>query len=197
MPPPHTNRTGCDRWRHDHPGAFLCRQSVDQNKLTGGSRSQRQSRWSIGLVLLLLQCTGIQPTRAAPLHEAFEGPAALVSVSPAPGLRLVSQGTETAAPHTGNGCESLVLETTTPLLAQLQVSLPQAAVIDEFSATLWVRCEQPGVRLASRVLLPATATATGRPLEVIIPGPPMQTGGRWQPLTVAASVHRSAWVGRG
>ena len=185
MPPPPPNRLCCDRWQRGHPGVFLCRQAVNQGRLTGSSRSHWRSRWASGLALLLFQFAGSLPTRAAPLYEPFEGPATQVSVSPAPGLRLISQGTETAAPHTGNGCESLVLETTTPLLAQLQLSLPQAAVIDEFSATLWVRCEQPGAQLASRVLLPDTAATTGRPLEVTVTGPPLQTGGRWQPLTVA------------
>ncbi len=145
------------------------------------------SRWWFRwvLVALSLMLAGSQrQARAEPFTEAFEGPALKATVSPAAGLRLLSQEITPTTVHSGQGCEQLVLETSTSTLARLQLPLPTAAVIDEFAATLWIRCDQPGVRLAARILLPNPAATAGQPIEVFVAGAPLQGTGRWQPLQV-------------
>jgi len=108
----------------------------------------------------------------------------LASLAPATGLRLLSQQIERGHSHTGEAAETLVLEAAQPALARLLLPLADAAVIEEFRASLWVRCDQPGVRLACRVRLPQAQRSAGVPLELFVAGPPGGFPGRWQELSL-------------
>ena len=121
---------------------------------------------------------------AAGFFEGFEGPVTRATLAPAAGLRLISQQIEQGQSHSGAAAETFVLEAAQPALARLLLPLAEAAVIDEFKARLWVRCDHPGVRLACRVRLPQARTAAGVPLELFVAGPPGGSTGRWQELTV-------------
>jgi len=123
-------------------------------------------------------------TTAAEFVEHFEGPMTRASLAPAAGLRLISQQIERGQGHTGEAAETFVLEAAQPSLARLLLPLAEAAVIDEFTARLWVRCDHPGVRLACRVRLPQARTAAGGPLELFVAGPPGGSPRRWQELSV-------------
>lgn len=125
-----------------------------------------------------------RPAAAAGFVEGFEGPATRAAVVPAAGLRLISQQIERGQSHAGTAAETFVLEAARPLLAQLLLPLAEAAVIDEFAARLWVRCDHPGARLACRVRLPQARTAAGVPLELFVAGPPAGLTGRWQELSI-------------
>lgn len=121
---------------------------------------------------------------AAGFVEHFEGPTTRASLAPAIGLRLISQQIEHGQSHAGEAAETLVLEAAQPALARLLLPLADAAVIEEFKASLWVRCDQPGVRLACRMRLPQAQTAAGAPLELFVAGPPGGFPGRWQELSL-------------
>ena len=132
-----------------------------------------------------MACQIAQIAPAAGLTEGFDGPETRAVVPPTTGLRLLNQRIEQGESHAGTGAETLVLEAAEPTVARLLLPLEEAAVIDEFTARLWVQCDHPGVRLACRVRLPAARTASGAPLEVSLAGPPANSVGRWQELEVA------------
>lgn len=131
--------------------------------------------------LLGMECSR---ATAAGFVEHFEGPTTRASLAPAIGLRLISQQIEHGQSHAGEAAETLVLEAAQPALARLLLPLADAAVIEEFKASLWVRCDQPGVRLACRMRLPQAQTAAGAPLELFVAGPPGGFPGRWQELSL-------------
>ena len=131
-------------------------------------------RWWLPAAVALagLLGPGRPQAAAAGFVEGFEGPATRATLAPAAGLRLISQQIEQGQSHSGAAAETLVLEAAQPALARLLLPLAEAAVIDEFKARLWVRCDHPGVRLACRVRLPQARTAAGVPLELFVAGPP-------------------------
>ena len=134
--------------------------------------------------LCLLLADSDRRAKAEQFNETFEGPVFKATVSPAAGLRVVSQETTSSTAHTGRSSEQLVLETSTSMLARLQIPLPNAAVIDEFSATLWIHCDQPAAKLAARILLPHPTASAQQHIEVFVAGDPLQATERWQALLV-------------
>ena len=142
-------------------------------------------RWlpTVAAIICLLGM-GCSRATAAGFVEPFEGPMTRASIAPTTGLRLVSQQIERGQSHAGEAAETLVLEAAQPALARLLLPLADAAVIDEFMAKLWVRCDQPGVRLACRVRLPQAPMPAGVPLELFVSGPPGEFSGRWQELSL-------------
>jgi len=129
---------------------------------------------------------------AADFGESFEGPAPRAVVVPAPGLRLLSQQSETGGSHAGRSHETIVVEAGQPTLARLLLPVDNAAVIDEFVARIWVRSSHPGARLACRVQLPQARDGRGLPLELFVSGPPADSVDRWQELVIAGLPQRLA-----
>ena len=111
--------------------------------------------------------------------------------STGPGLRLVAHGRSPENPHRGGACERFVVASSTAATIVLEAPLGPAAVIDEVTASLWVRASRPDVRLALRVLLPdCRSDRTGEPVELLVPGSSSQDAGRWEQLAVS-DVRRS------
>jgi hypothetical protein len=90
------------------------------------------------------------------------------------------------AAHRGHGGERIRLEAGAGTTLRFEFPIGSAAVIDELRAAVWVRANRPAVRLALRVALPGfPAPATGRPLEVLVPGSASRHADHWERLEVA------------
>ncbi len=70
------------------------------------------------------------------------------------------------------------------------------AVIEEFSAAVWVHADRPGIQLLARVIVPRSIDPlTGTPVAAFVYGDAYQTPGRWHRLAleeVTREVQRSA-----
>jgi len=100
--------------------------------------------------------------------------------------RVVSHGRSPAASRRGVRFEAVILEAVAGTTLRLETAIRQVAVIDEWSAAVWVRANRPGLRLAARVELPDFVSAkTGRPVTVLLPGPSSTEVERWTQLQVA------------
>lgn len=61
--------------------------------------------------------------------------------------------------------------------------IPAARVLDEFSASLWIRSDHPGATLAIRISIHGTKDPeTGAPLSLIVMGDKYEEAGKWQQL---------------
>ena len=68
---------------------------------------------------------------------------------------------------------------------RIEMPVGPAAVIDEFQASVWIRANRPDIRLVARVVLPRfISRKTGRPLDLLIPGPGSREVGRWEQLAI-------------
>ncbi|OYW16124.1 MAG: hypothetical protein B7Z55_14335, partial [Planctomycetales bacterium 12-60-4] len=121
---------------------------------------------------------------AEPLREGFETweptwQAEVLGNQPA---RVYRERTESAG-RSGRG-ELIRLESTeAEVEARLTQSLPAARVLDELTATVWIRSEQPGWTLVLSVVAPgAIDPRTGQPRRFVVRGDVYREPGRWSAL---------------
>jgi len=117
------------------------------------------------------------------LIENFNGPGTVTTVAPSPGLRVLEQRIGNID-TTGHSCETIVLQTDRTTLGRILFSIPESAIIDEFLATIRLRCDQPSVRLACQIKLPSVQGPDGQAVRIFVSGSPSTTSSRWQSLTV-------------
>ena len=117
------------------------------------------------------------------LIENFNGPGTVTTVAPSPGLRVLEQRIGNID-TTGHSCETIVLQTDRTTLGRILFSIPESAIIDEFLATIRLRCDQPSVRLACQIKLPSVQGPDGQAVRIFLSGSPSTTSSRWQSLTV-------------
>ena len=117
------------------------------------------------------------------LIENFNGPGTVTTVAPSPGLRVLEQRIGNID-TTGHSCETIVLQTDRTTLGRILFSIPESAIIDEFLATIRLRCDQPSVRLACQIKLPSVQGQDGQAVRIFLSGSPSTTSSRWQSLTV-------------
>lgn len=88
--------------------------------------------------------------------------------------------------HSGNGCEFVELQSSDGGTAiYLSYNLGNAPVIDELTASLWVRADQPGVQFAARVVFPRTLEPNSqRPVTAVVLGTSSAKPGQWERLTI-------------
>jgi len=120
---------------------------------------------------------------AAPLQggatEPTETAWTLAEADTAP--RVIAHTLSAVAPHRGATCEQFTVEASAGTTLRLQMPVGQAAVIDEFTAVVWVRANRPDIRLSARVVLPDfVSRKTGRPVELILPGTTTRDTDRWE-----------------
>jgi hypothetical protein len=143
----------------------------------------RRRAWLAAVLVL----TGLAaaPAPGGSIEEGYEGtePSWRLAVE-RPEVRIESHGRSTERPHRGQRCERFLIDCGAAGTLALESSLPPAAVIDEFQASLWVRASRPDLRLAVRVVLPAVSQRTGQPVEAIVPGTGSRDAGRWERLEV-------------
>ena len=117
------------------------------------------------------------------LIENFNGPETVATVAPAPGLRVLEQRIGDID-TTGQSCETIVLQTDRTTLGQILFVIPESAIIDEFLATVRLRCDQPSVRLACQIVLPSIQGQDGQAVRIYVSGSPSTISSRWQSLTI-------------
>lgn len=117
------------------------------------------------------------------LIENFNGPETVATVAPAPGLRVLEQRIGDVD-TTGQSCETIVLQTDRTTLGQILFVIPESAIIDEFLATVRLRCDQPSVRLACQIVLPSVQGQDGQAVRIYVSGSPSTISSRWQSLTI-------------
>ncbi len=134
--------------------------------------------FSIFLILVLQRVS-----MGSGLIENFNGPGTVTTVAPSPGLRVLEQRIGDID-TTGHNCETIVLQTDRTTLCRILFSIPESAIIDEFLATIRLRCDQPSVRLACQIKLPSVQGPDGQAVRIFLSGSPSTTSSRWQSLTV-------------
>jgi hypothetical protein len=107
----------------------------------------------------------------------------LVEADTAP--RVLGHDLSNAAPRRGAPCERIEIEAAAGSVLRLQTAVGPAAVIDEFAASVWIRANRPGIRLAARVVLPDfVSQKTGRPVTLLLPGTISRDADRWEQVHV-------------
>jgi hypothetical protein len=100
--------------------------------------------------------------------------------------RVLAHALSRTAPHGGQNCEVMSIDASAGSTLRLELPVGPAAVIDEFAASAWVRANRPAIRLAARIVLPDfVSRKTGRPVELLLPGPPTAEVERWTQVRVA------------
>lgn len=136
----------------------------------------------------MLVTAAILPTAApaADLEDDFETGRPRWSLGAADSSpRLGTHALAPDAAHRGFGGERIRLEAAAGTTLRFELPIGNAAVIDELRADLWVRANRPAIRLAMRVTLPGfLSPATGRPLEVLVPGSASRHADHWERLEV-------------
>ncbi len=148
-------------------------------------RTHRSPDWClIAAILAGLACGVGTKAFSSDLAEGFEGPEPSLIVPSGAGAVVVRERT-TQSPHRGSRCERFVLEARPGQPLRLELPVGQAAVIDEFSASVWVRASRSDIRLAARVVMPHWISArTGKPVDVLVPGTASRDIGRWERISV-------------
>jgi len=100
-------------------------------------------------------------------------------------VRVLGQKRVFGDARSGNGCEALSISAGVGTFVHAAYEIPPGQVITEFSPSLWVRADRPGIQLLARVVLPRSLDEkTGQPLTRLIYGDSYTTTGLWQKLQV-------------
>lgn len=137
------------------------------------------------------------PARVLALAAALALPAGVaITAGPTPAdsaWRLVAadapaRGTQTVGRDGGRRnlpFARFVVDMVAGTRPRIEMPIGAVAVIDEFRAAVWIRANRPDVRLAARVVLPGfVSRKTGRPVELLVPGPDSRDVGRWEQLVI-------------
>jgi hypothetical protein len=142
----------------------------------------------IGLISTLVAPTFIGPATAqAALRDDFESPQpAWRDVGGDARYRIERHLRIGQDVHSGRGCEFLEIDTSGDGSSiYLSYDIGQAPVIDELSASVWLRGTHPGARLFARVVFPRTLEPqTGRPVTAVIFGGGYDRPGQWTQLRI-------------
>lgn len=88
--------------------------------------------------------------------------------------------------HSGRGCEFVEVESSDGATAiYLSYNLGNAPVIDELTASLYLRSDAPGIQLAARIVFPRTLEPNSQqPVTAMVLGASYDKPGQWQQLTI-------------
>ncbi len=139
------------------------------------------------LAAVLLAVLSVSQGRAQVWHEGFEtSQPSWRNVGGDTQYRILQQERVQGESHSGNGCESLRLESERGTTIYIAHDVGRPSIIDELSPSVWVKADRPGVQLAARIVLPRTPDRrTGRPVATIIVGDSYNAAGRWQQLQLS------------
>ena len=88
--------------------------------------------------------------------------------------------------HASRGCEQIRISGNNGTTVYYSYPIRAARVINEFSTSLWVKADRPGLQLSVRVVLPRSKHPTnGEPLTTLIRGGDYKQVGTWQLLKLA------------
>lgn len=134
-------------------------------------------------------CAAATPgLRAAVIEDACDGPQPAWSLAPSDTApRVMAHDRSPAAARRGSAGERFVIDAAVGTALTVEIPIGNAGVVDELAAEVWVRSNRPDIRIAVKVRLPQfPASASGQPVEVLVPGTRSQAIDRWQRLTVTA-----------
>ena len=125
----------------------------------------------------------------ADYHESFESAEASWRLADADcGVRIVAHARTFDTSHSGHACEHVQLAAGRGTYVHLVHRIDRARVIAEWTPTLWVKADRPGLQFMARVVLPRSANPrTGSPLTALLRGDMYERVGEWQKLTVHAA----------
>ncbi|MDA1039561.1 MAG: hypothetical protein O3A37_04640 [Planctomycetota bacterium] len=151
------------------------------------SLSPQAIQHALMLAVATACATAVVGGRAAVIDDPCDGHETTWSLATADALpNLLTHDRSAMAARRGTAGERFIFDASAGTTLTVQVPIGAAAAIDEFGAEVWVRANRPGIRIAARVQLPHfQASASGRPVETLVPGSSSRDIGRWQRLTVA------------
>ncbi len=154
-------------------------------RFTPGKR--RPSIWLLGILLLGLLPIPFLARAQEPqfLQLGFEGREPVWKAGPAsvPPRVTTHKVTEETA-HSGRRSEYLQFQAQPGSYIHYLLTVGRARVDDEFTASLWLKANRPGMQFMARLVLPheTDPKTPGQPLTTLLRGDLYQTAGRWQRL---------------
>ncbi|MCB9939224.1 MAG: hypothetical protein H6823_13355 [Planctomycetaceae bacterium] len=122
---------------------------------------------------------------ALAVHERFESVEVSWRLADSDtAARLVSHERDFTVAHSGKGSEHIRLWSGQGTYAYLAHPVAPARIIGELVPSLWVKADQPGLRLLLRVVLPRAKTRDGKTLTIMLDGEFYTQPGAWQRLHV-------------
>lgn len=120
------------------------------------------------------------------IDEGFEGQATEWTVTESDvSHRVLDHRRDSAAPHRGDRCESIVVEAATGSVLRLGWPVGPLAAIDEFNASIWLRTNRPDIGFGVRIALPRTIDPkTGKPVTLLVIGTRSVAVGTWTRLQI-------------
>jgi hypothetical protein len=134
------------------------------------------------LLVIGAWCAASSPTAADEAFETAEPSWRLVESDC--GARLTLQQRVFDQSHSGRGCEMLRLFAGRGSYAYLAHDVDRVRVIAEFTPSLWIKSDLPGLQLLARVVLPRTPDARGGAMTTLLAGTSYQNVGEWQRLSI-------------
>jgi len=135
---------------------------------------------------LIALAMGLVAPAAADHRDSFESAQPTWRLADADcGARVVAQRRDFQEYRIGQASEHLSLVAHQGTYAYLVHPIPQARVLAEWTAALWVKADRAGLQLLARVVLPRTRDPqTGNALSVLLRGDVYDRPGLWQQLTI-------------
>ncbi|MFM7074298.1 MAG: hypothetical protein ACKO38_21125 [Planctomycetota bacterium] len=118
--------------------------------------------------------------------EDFEGPDTSWSLAESDcQAEIVGHQRRLQGARTGQGCEFLLIRHGQGSAVHITHPIDPSPIIAEWSPTVWVKSDSPGIQLMARVVLPRTRDPqTGRPLTTLLHGDSYRQRSLWQMLTI-------------
>lgn len=118
--------------------------------------------------------------------EDFEGPDTSWSLAESDcRAEIVGHQRRLQGARTGQGCEFLLIRHGQGSAVHITHPIEPSPIIAEWSPTVWVKSDSPGIQLMARVVLPRTRDPqTGRPLTTLLHGDSYRQRSLWQMLTI-------------
>ncbi len=129
------------------------------------------------------------PQAAADHRDSFESAEPTWRLADADcGARITIHRRDFQTFHTGQASEQVSLLAQQGTYAYLAQDVPQARVIAEWTASLWVKADRVGLQLLARVVLPRSRDPqTGGPMTTLLRGDVYDRNGLWQRLAIGGA----------
>jgi hypothetical protein len=101
-------------------------------------------------------------------------------------VRLAAHERTFQVAHSGNACEYLRLSAGQGTYVHLTLPVERARVIAEWTPSIWVKADRPGIQFMARAVLPRSVDSrTGLPLTALLRGDSYSRVGGWQQLMLS------------
>ena len=157
------------------------------NSATAARHAELRSQRAVGWVVLLM--FWLAPQAAADHRDSFESAEPTWRLADADcGARITIHRRDFQTFHTGQASEQVSLLAQQGTYAYLAQDVPQARVIAEWTASLWVKADRVGLQLLARVVLPRSRDPqTGGPMTTLLRGDVYDRNGLWQRLAIGGA----------